>query len=87
MTVGMRIEFHPDVLKQLQRLPREAFGTALRMIIDLGQDPRPAGVKKLAGSESDWRIRFGQYRIVYSVDDKAGVVTVFTVAKRSDAYR
>ncbi|MGW4353872.1 type II toxin-antitoxin system RelE family toxin [Nocardia sp. NPDC004582] len=84
---GMRIEFHPDVLKQLQRLPREAFGAALRTIIDLGREPRPSGVKKLAGGETDWRVRFGQYRIVYSIDDKAGVVTIFIVAKRSDAYR
>ncbi|RDI66283.1 mRNA interferase RelE/StbE [Nocardia pseudobrasiliensis] len=83
----MRIEFHPEVLKQLQRLPREAFGTALRMIIDLADDPRPAGVKKIVGRPNDWRIRFGQYRIVYSIDDKTGTITVFVVAKRSDAYR
>ncbi len=83
----MRIEFHPEVLKQLQRLPREAFGTALRMIIDLADDPRPTGVKKIVGSPNDWRIRFGQYRIVYSIDDKTGTITVFVVAKRSDAYR
>ncbi|MFI1918800.1 type II toxin-antitoxin system RelE/ParE family toxin [Nocardia sp. NPDC020380] len=83
----MRIEFHPEVLKQLQRLPRDAFGTALHLIIGLAKNPRPDGVKKLVGSESDWRIRFGQYRIVYNIDDKAGVVTIFTVAKRSDVYR
>jgi mRNA interferase RelE/StbE len=83
----MRIEFHPDVLKQLQRLPRAEFERALQAIIGRTHDPRPSGAKKLVGSVDDWRVRFGQYRIVYSVDDDAGPVTVFIVAKRSDAYR
>ncbi len=84
----MKVQFHPDVLKQLQRRPRAEFETALQMIVGLSHDPRPVGAKKLVGgSSSDWRLRFGQYRIVYSVDDAAGVVTVFVVAKRSDAYR
>ena len=83
----MNIEFHSDVVKQLQRLPRAEFETALHRIIELSHDPRPHGAKKLVGSDSDWRIRFGQYRIVYSVDDLTGTVTIFVVAKRSDAYR
>ncbi|MGH3675122.1 MAG: type II toxin-antitoxin system RelE family toxin [Mycobacterium sp.] len=83
----MRVQFHPDVLKQLQRLPRAEFETALHIIIGLSQDPRPSGAKKLVGSTTDWRVRFGQYRIVYGIDDAAGELTVFVVAKRSDAYR
>jgi len=83
----MKVQFHPDVLKQLQRLPRAEFETALQMIIGLSHDPRPAGAKKLVGGSSDWRVRFGQYRIVDSIDDAARVITVFVVAKRSDAYR
>lgn len=83
----MRIQFHPDVLKQLQRLPRAEFEKALQAIIGLSHEPRPSGAKKLVGSANDWRVRFGQYRIVYSIDDGAGELTVFIVAKRSDAYR
>lgn len=83
----MNIQFHPDVLKQLQRLPRQELETALRAIIRLSHNPRPTGAKKLVGSRDDWRIRFGQYRIVYAIDDEAGDVTIFVVAKRSDAYR
>lgn len=82
----MRIEFHPDVLKQLQKLPREVLEAALPVIIALTNDPRPAGAKKLVGNQ-DWRIRIGRYRIVYAIDDKAKIVTVCTVAKRSDGYR
>jgi mRNA interferase RelE/StbE len=83
----VNIQFHPDVLKQLQRLPREAFETALQKIIGLSNNPRPHGAKKLAGSDRDWRIRFGQYRIVYEINDTDQVLTIFIVAKRSDVYR
>lgn len=83
----MRISFHPDVLKQLQRLPRGELEAALQAVIGLSHDPRPVKAKKLVGSQRDWRIRLGQYRVVYSTDDAAGEVTVFNVAKRSDAYR
>ncbi|GFG71961.1 type II toxin-antitoxin system RelE family toxin [Mycolicibacter senuensis] len=83
----MRVVFHSDVLKQLQRLPRDAFETALQAIIGLTHDARPTGAKKLVGAQNDWRIRFGQYRIVYQIDDRGDVIVIFTVAKRSDAYR
>jgi mRNA interferase RelE/StbE len=83
----MKVQFHPDVLKQLQRLPRAEFETALQTIIGLSHDPRPPRAKKLVGSINDWRVRFGQYRIVYTIDDAEGEITVFVVAKRSDAYR
>ena len=83
----MKVQFHPDVLKQLQRLPRGSFEVALQKIIVLGSEPRPHGAKKLAGSDHDWRIRFGQYRIVYEINETDQALTIFTVAKRSDAYR
>jgi len=83
----VKVAFHPDVLKQLQRLPRDAFETALQTIIGLADSPRPTGAKKLVGGHNDGRVRFGQYRIVYQIDDAAAIITIFIVAKRSDAYR
>lgn len=82
----MKAQFHADVLKQLQKLPREVLEAALQAIVALTHEPRPSGAKKLVG-QSDWRIRIGQYRIVYEIDDAQRVVTIMTVAKRSDAYR
>jgi mRNA interferase RelE/StbE len=61
--------------------------TALQVVIALSHDPRPANAKKLVGSQRDWRVRFGQHRVVCSIDDAGDEVTVFNVAKRSDAYR
>ncbi|WP_040781620.1 type II toxin-antitoxin system RelE family toxin [Nocardia pneumoniae] len=83
----MRIEFHPDTLKQLQKLPRDVFEAALQAIIGLSKEPRPAGAKKLVGSRDDWRVRIGQYRMVYEIDDDEQLVTIYIVAKRSDVYR
>lgn len=83
----MRVEFHPDVLEQLQRLPRDIVGRALTTIVALAAEPRPPGAKRLVGLRDDWRVRFGQYRIVYEIDDEADTITIYVVAKRSDAYR
>ncbi|MGH3909713.1 MAG: type II toxin-antitoxin system RelE family toxin [Pseudonocardiaceae bacterium] len=83
----MNVTFHPDVYKQLQLLPRRVFSAALKAIIALTHNPRPAGVKKLAGSRSDWRIRIGEYRIIYEIDDTAKTLTVLQVEHRRDAYR
>lgn len=82
----MNVAFHPDTLKQLQRLPKPVFEAALQAIIALSKQPRPAGAKKLVGSRDDWRIRIGQYRIVYEMNDAENQLTIYTVAKRSDAY-
>ena len=82
----MNVAFHPDTLKQLQRLPKPVFVAALQAIIALSKQPRPTGAKKLVGSRDDWRIRIGQYRIVYEMNDAENQLTIYTVAKRSDAY-
>jgi mRNA interferase RelE/StbE len=81
----MNVEFHPDVYKQLQQLPRPVFAAALRMIVSLTREPRPAGVKKLVGGRHDWRVRIGEYRIVYAID--GDTVVVMQVRHRRDVYR
>lgn len=83
----MNVAFHPDVHKQLQHLPRTVFTAALSAIISLSHNPRPAGVKKLVGSQNDWRIRIGEYRIVYEIDNTTNTLTILGVAHRRDAYR
>jgi mRNA interferase RelE/StbE len=53
----------------------------------LASEPRPVGCEKLAGTEGRYRIRQGQFRIVYAVDDAARTVEVVTVGHRRDVYR
>ena len=56
-------------------------------IADLAENPRTAGCEKLAGAEDAYRIRQGDYRAVYTIDDRARVVRVVTVGHRREVYR
>jgi mRNA interferase RelE/StbE len=83
----VNIDFHPDVFKQLQQLPRPVFTAALKAIVALANEPRPTGCVKLTGSGNDWRVRIGEYRTGYEINDELGTVTVFSVAHRREVYR
>ncbi|MFY9609555.1 MAG: type II toxin-antitoxin system RelE/ParE family toxin [Blastocatellia bacterium] len=56
-------------------------------ILTLANDPRPSGCKKLKGPIGTWRIRVGNYRVLYEVDDLKKQVTVLGVLPRKEAYR
>ena len=53
----------------------------------LAADPRPRGSEKLAGYSDRYRIRQGNYRVVYLIDDSAGTVTIFKIGHRREVYR
>ena len=73
--------------RELKRLSAEEFAPVIGRIRGLAVNPRPSGSRKLTGSKSDWRLRIGDYRVVYEIDDGARVVRVMRVRHRSDAYR
>lgn len=52
----------------------------------LGQAPRPPGCLKLKGVENTWRIRVGNYRVMYAIDDKRRIVTILRIVPRDKAY-
>ena len=56
-------------------------------IDELAQNPRPAGCAKLVGTANDWRIRVGDYRIIYEIHDTRLIVLVVRVAHRREVYR
>ena len=58
----------------------------LQTLRALANEPRPAGCRKLVGSENRWRVRVGDYRIIYAVDDAGRVVEIIAVRHRSKAY-
>jgi mRNA interferase RelE/StbE len=81
------ISFARPVRRELEALERK---TALRIVSRIEQlatDPRPVGCRKLHGATDLWRVRIGDYRIIYSVDDDARLVDVIAVRHRRDAYR
>ena len=63
------------------------FARSARKELERLGDPRPTGCRKLEGAEDLWRIRIGDYRIIYSVDDSRHVVDISAIRHRSDAYR
>ncbi len=75
------------VERDLRRLPPAEFQRVVAAIQSLAQDPRPAGSRRLAGSKSDWRVRVGDRRVLYEIDDGAGAVRVMRVRHRREAYR
>ena len=73
--------------RDLRRLTRALFERVNERILALRDDPRPPGVRKLVGALEGWRIRVGDYRILYQIDDDAQMVTVVRVKHRRDVYR
>jgi mRNA interferase RelE/StbE len=71
---------------------RQRIDSVVRKRIDqtlqgLLSEPRPSGVKKLSGKYQDWRVRVGDYRILYEIDDDQQLITVWRIAHRPDVYR
>ena len=82
-----RIEFAPKAHRQLLKLSREVQARLSPRIQALSQNPRPPGVKKLAGEEDLYRIRVGDYRIIYEIRDKFLVVLIVGIGPRREVYR
>ena len=71
-----------------RRLPESAYGRVLEAIGNLGEDPRPRGAVKMRGMGGleDWRIRVGDYRVVYRVDDEAREIMILAAGHRGSVY-
>jgi mRNA interferase RelE/StbE len=81
------IRFRRSALRELNDLHQPFRRRVMRAIEALARDPRPHGVALLSGPERIWRVRVGDYRILYRVDDDRLLVVVIRVRHRSDAYR
>jgi mRNA interferase RelE/StbE len=81
------IVFARSARKELESLPQNMASRVLQRIESLASNPRPAGAIKLVGSESLWRIRIGDYRVVYQIDDNQLLVDVVVIRHRRDAYQ
>ncbi len=71
--------------KELADLPKTEFGRIRGAIFDLSENARPIGCKKLVGREG-WRIKIGNYRVIYEIEDNAKQITVLHVGHRRDIY-
>ncbi len=85
--MSYQIRLRRAAQKQLDELTRWDYQAVAEVISALEREPRPHGIKKLAEGGL-WRIRVGQYRVVYAIDDKESLVIVVRVARRKeDTYK
>ena len=73
--------------RDLARLSSEIHDRVIAAIQALTNNPRPPGCRKLVGSKNDWRIRVGDYRVLYNIADTVRIVRVFRVRHRREVYR
>ncbi|MDI6791924.1 MAG: type II toxin-antitoxin system RelE/ParE family toxin [bacterium] len=85
--VEYQIRFTTSAANEFRRLPDHIKDEAELVIEGLKKNPRPFGVRKLKGHNRLYRIRIGQYRLVYEIDDKTKLVRVTRVRHRREVYR
>jgi mRNA interferase RelE/StbE len=81
------VTFARSARRELEALDNLNVARILSRIERLAQEPRPPGCSKLQGEENLWRIRLGDYRIVYSIDDRQHMVDIVRIRHRREAYR
>lgn len=82
-----KIEWKHSAVKELKQLPKETIRKIHSAVEELSQNPYAHGSKKLIGLENNFRIRVGNYRIVYAVISKVLTVEIISVGHRKDIYR
>jgi mRNA interferase RelE/StbE len=82
-----RIQVAPAAARQLRKLDAAARRRVQAAIELLADQPRPSGARKLAGGSGEWRVRTGDYRIVYEIGDDVLLILVVAVGHRRDVYQ
>ena len=80
------LEIKQSAQKELDAVDDSVFRRIDRKILALADNPRPPGCKKLRGYKDQWRVRVGDWRVVYLIDDEAKLVTITRVAHRREVY-
>jgi mRNA interferase RelE/StbE len=84
--VSYAVDIHAPAKKTLCRLPENIQARIARSMLALEGNPRPSGVVKLSGREG-WRIRIGDYRVIYTIDDAKKEVVIYAIGHRREIYR
>ena len=82
-----RIEWKKSTRKDLRKLPASMADRIVEAVEDLAENPFPHGVEKLSGSQHAYRIRLGDYRIVYEAVTELRLIEIQRVRHRKDVYR
>ena len=84
--VKYNLEIKRSAQKELDALDDALFRPIDRKILALADNPRPAGCKKLKGYKDQWRLRVGEWRVLYIIDDGTKLVTITRIAHRREVY-
>lgn len=82
-----RVEVAPTAVRQLRKLNPDARRRVQAAVELLADQPRPSAAKKLVGGDGEWRVRTGDYRIIYEIGDDVLLVLVVAVGHRRDHYQ
>ncbi len=80
------VDIHTPAKKSLSRLPDHIQTRIARSMLSLTEIPRPTGVVKLSNRDA-WRIRVGDYRVIYTIDDARKQVVIYAIGHRREIYR
>ena len=81
------ITFARSAGRELESLDASIVRRVISRIDGLAKEPRPSGARKLRGEQNLWRIRIGDYRVIYSVDDRQRIVDIVRIRHRREVYR
>lgn len=81
------VQLTPSALRSLRKLQRPIQVRVAHAIDSLAVNPRPPGTTKLSGEDELYRVRVGDYRIIYSIEDRVLIVLVVAIGHRRDIYR
>lgn len=82
-----KVEWKRSAAKELRRIDRLRIAGVIEAVEALQEDPFPPGCRKLHGTEHQYRIRVGDYRVIYQVEEIVGLITIYHVRHRTEAYR
>jgi mRNA interferase RelE/StbE len=85
--MAYQLEVKRSAVKDMRHLPKDVQQRAIDAINTLAEIPIPMGATKLVGHDTLYRIRLGDWRIVYDVDEEAETITILAVKHRRDVYR
>lgn len=82
-----RLEIKREAQKAIRKLPKAYIKGILEKLYSLQESPRPLGAKKLIGGTNTYRVQKGNYRILYTIDDRRKLIVIYRVSHRKQAYR
>lgn len=81
-----RVVLTSSSAREIEKLPARVVARIVQRLENLALDPRPSGCKKMRGGDNEWRIRIGDYRAVYTIDDAKQLIDVTRIRHRKEVY-